>query len=163
MGGAFSSQGPPVDKMGKPLTHIPTKRRLSGQAAVGAFSPSPATMSKMRTRSDFCLLKIFEEKQVLRAFELWCNEEDSTKVAIRYLKFVIQVEKMKEVKDMKGKRGAMFKIFSDFVSKGGADAIPLDGATRETITLGFENKAADDRIFDLGYEKAYQVLKFDFM
>ena len=39
----------------------------------------------------------------------------------------------------------------------------MDSATMETITLGFESRAADKNIFDLAYEKCYQVLKFDYM
>jgi len=158
MGGILAKPPIQLDKTtGEPLTHVPTARKFSGSVAIGGFSPQHDTMMKLRTRSDFCLLKIFEEQVVIRAFELWCCEDPSTQAGYRYLLFIQGINAMKLITDAKEKRRKMFTILSSFISKGGKQAILLDGATRETITLGFENKAADEAIFDLSYEKAYQV------
>ena len=54
-------------------------------------------------------------------------------------------------------------MFSKYVAKGSPSRIKTDSATTETISLAFDNMAADEQIFDFAYEKCYQVLKFDYM
>ena len=85
--GGFVTKEPPTSENGDPKVHIVTKRRLSGRPAAGSFSAGPNTMQKMRTRSDFCLLKIFEEETVVKRFGFWaegCNEEE----AVKFLSFI---------------------------------------------------------------------------
>jgi len=145
MGGFVSrTNEPPVDEKGEPRVHIPTGRRLSGRPQVGAFSAGPTTMTKLRTRSDFCLVKIFEEKIVFKAFELWCIDEKCT-VASVYLSFIISIDKMKEDVvglGLKPKRTGMMEVFNQFISAGSSNRLAMDSATIETITQAFENRAA---------------------
>mmetsp|Transcript_21233 Transcript_21233/g.42385 ORF Transcript_21233/g.42385 Transcript_21233/m.42385 type:complete len:530 (+) Transcript_21233:148-1737(+) len=166
--GGFIAKEAPVEKDGKPKVHLVTKRRLSGKPAVGSFSSGNFTMQKMRTRSDFCLLKIFEEDVVYTAFCLWATDEKADD-AVTYLNFIKTVDATK--KDIlenarhsaKDKRLKLLKVFSKFVAKGSPSRIKMDSATTETISLAFDNMAADENIFDFAYEKCYQVLKFDYM
>lgn len=55
------------------------------------------------------------------------------------------------------------KVFNDFISAKSPSRLIVDSATIETITQAFENKASDENVFDLAYEKCYQRLKFEFM
>ena len=189
--GGFVTKEAPVEKDGKPKVHLVTKRRLSGRPAVGSFSAGKNTMQKLRTRSDFCLLKIFEENIVYKAFVLWAGDERAED-AVLYLNFIKTVDDLKQVRGREGllslfhpvltlypsptpqdlrtnscsakdKRLKLLKVFSKFITKGSKERIKADSATMETISLAFDNMAADERIFDLAYEKCYQNLKFDYM
>ena len=92
MGGFVSRAAEaPVDEKGYPRVHVPTGRRLSGRPRVGSFSAGPKTLTKLRTRSDFCLVKIFEEKIVLKAFQLWCKDEKCAE-ASTFLSFISSVD-----------------------------------------------------------------------
>jgi len=156
---------PTVDENGKPRVHVPTGRTLSGRPRVGSFSAGPNTMTKLRTRSDFCLVKIFEEKVVLKAFQLWCKDEGCTE-ASAFLAFITTVNSMKEAVaglGLKAKRVETMKVFKEFISAECSSRLAVDSATIETITQAFENRASDEFIFDLAYEKCYQRLKFEFM
>ncbi len=156
MGGILSSGNAPIADNEGPDVHVPRKRKMSGKPAVGSFSAGATTMNKMRTRSDFCLLKIFQEEVVKRAFDIWTTDEMCNDGSL-YLKFITCVNEMKAAPDTSSKRVKMMEIFTKFISQASKTKIPLDSATRETIVLGFENKVADENIFDLSYEKAYQV------
>lgn len=163
--GGFVSHATPVDENGDPRVHVPTGRRLSGRPRVGSFSAGPKTLTKLRTRSDFCLVKIFEEKIVLTAFQLWCKDEKCTE-ASTFLSFITAVDAVKggvTGLGIKAKRVKTMKVFNDFISAKSPSRLIVDSATIETITQAFENKASDENVFDLAYEKCYQRLKFEFM
>ncbi|GMH48753.1 hypothetical protein TrRE_jg8235 [Triparma retinervis] len=166
MGGFVSRAAEaPVDEKGYPRVHVPTGRRLSGRPRVGSFSAGPKTLTKLRTRSDFCLVKIFEEKIVLKAFQLWCKDEKCAE-ASTFLSFISSVDSVKgEVAGLgiKAKRAKTMKVFNDFISAESSTRLAVDSATVETITQAFESRASDENVFDLAYEKCYQRLKFEFM
>jgi hypothetical protein len=183
MGGFVSTTKDfPTTDNGSPKVHVVSKRRLSGRPAYGAFSAGVNTMNKMRTRSDFCLLKIFETEVVVTAFGLWARDEGASD-AVKYLNFIRAVNDLKDdlLKNSYGakeKRHKLMEVFTKYISykeenersanettsgRANCSRIKMDSATMETITLGFESRAADENIFDLAYEKCYQVLKFDYM
>ena len=94
--GGFVAKEAPVEKDGNPKVHIVTKRKLSGKPAIGSFSAGQNTMQKMRTRSDFCLFKIFEEEVVSTAFGLWAHDEKAED-AVTFLNFINAVDEIKKV------------------------------------------------------------------
>jgi len=70
MGGGQSNE---LNALGEASPH---RAKLSfGKPAKGGFSAGPKTMEKIRTRSDFCLLKIVEQEVIRTAFGLWAKEE----------------------------------------------------------------------------------------
>ncbi|GMH49721.1 hypothetical protein TL16_g00591 [Triparma laevis f. inornata] len=184
MGGFVSTtKEPPVTETGSPKVHVVNRRRFSGRPAHGAFSAGTSTMNKIRTRSDFCLLKIFESKAVIASFGLWAQDEGASD-AVKYLNFIIAINDLKD--DLtrnsygaKNERLKLMEVFRKYIAYNedakersasraneklsNCSRIKMDSATMETITLGFESRAADKNIFDLAYEKCYQVLKFDYM
>ncbi|GMI21651.1 hypothetical protein TeGR_g4448 [Tetraparma gracilis] len=154
MGGGYSE---PI-VAGVPAVHV-SKLNMSGKPVKGGFSSGPKTMEKIRTRSDFCLLKIVEQDIVRKAFSQWAKAEAAT-----YLDFVLEVNEMKNSSAGLQQRVKIIEIFGKFIpEKAKKKLTGLDSATRRTIMLAFETKTYDPNVFDLAYEKAYQTLKFDYM
>jgi hypothetical protein len=60
MGGGLSSE---LSVTGEATPHR-AKLSWGGKPVKGGFSAGPRTMEKIRTRSDFCLLKIVEQEVV---------------------------------------------------------------------------------------------------
>ena len=161
--------------------HKVRKTSITGQPKKGAFNSGKVTMSKLRTRSDFCLVRIFEEEIVRTAFEKWCSTEINLSAdGITYLTFIQRVNQIKFAETTTTSKELIMKVYEEFIADAPADQttrtetpaaasgrqsgkIVVDSATKDTIKLAFASKTADTNIFDLAYEKAYQNLKFDYM
>jgi len=119
-------------------------------------------MEKIRTRSDFCLLKIVEEDLVQKAFSEWARSAHLKEGGV-YLEFVLDVNEMKNEGSSSKQRRKLLEIFKKYVPAKAERKVMLDNPTRETIKLAFLTDKYDQGVFDLAYEKAYQCLKFDYM
>ncbi|GMH48749.1 hypothetical protein TrRE_jg8234 [Triparma retinervis] len=157
MGGGHSSS--------KATTEVPVhypKTSWSGKVVKGGFSAGPRTMEKIRTRSDFCLLKIVEEDIVQKAFSQWARSENVKEGGV-YLEFVLDVNEMKNESISARQRAKSLEIFKKYLPVKAEKKLMLDKPTRRTIELAFVTDKHDYAVFDLAYEKAYQCLKFDYM
>ncbi|GMH82151.1 hypothetical protein TrVE_jg12996 [Triparma verrucosa] len=158
MGGGGSKPSP-LDL--QPAVHVP-KKGWTGKVVKGGFSAGPRTMEKIRTRSDFCLLKIVEQETVRKAFALWAHAEN-VKEGATYLDFVLDVNDMKNESNIGEQKMKLLNIFTTYIPRSSKKSLLIDSATRKTIMLAFESFVYDSKVFDLAYEKAYQCLKFDHM
>mmetsp|Transcript_10150 Transcript_10150/g.20200 ORF Transcript_10150/g.20200 Transcript_10150/m.20200 type:complete len:583 (+) Transcript_10150:70-1818(+) len=161
MGGG-GSKSAPVNALGVPVVHV-AKKDMFGKVVRGGFSAGPKTMEKIRTRSDFCLLKIVEQVEVRKAFALWAHAENVKEGAV-YLDFVLDVNDMKNESNAAAQKMKVLDIFTTYIpQKSAKKKLVMDSATRKTIMLAFESFTSDSHVYDLAYEKAYQCLKFDHM
>ena len=131
MGGGGSKSGP-VNELGIPVVHVP-KKDLFGKVVKGGFSAGPRTMEKIRTRSDFCLLKIVEEVEVRKAFALWAHAENVKEGAV-FLDFVLDVNDMKNESNPGAQKMKVLDIFTTYIPvRSAKKKLAMDSATRKTI------------------------------
>jgi len=184
------------------IIHTPSRNSITKTIKKGGFSAGPKTMDKIRTRSDFSLLKLIEEETVRAEFLSWTKKEgmkvsqiyvDKTAhlkffppnslattsvtpgsiVAVTaapslhilqeaevHLEFILAVDEMKKSRSS----SKITEIYHKFIPPSVAKSLlPIDNPTRMTVMLAFATKTFDSRVFDLAYEKSYQILKFDYL
>ena len=108
------------------IVHHPKRNKLTRHIVKGGFNAGPKTMDKIRTRSDFSLLKLLEEENTRNAFKLWTMDNNYTEASY-HLDFVLDVDSMKQKK----KRSKIAEIYHQYIPPQVAKKlVPLDQTTR---------------------------------